>query len=164
MIPFIQSSFLLSQVAFGKDNITNSSVSIEFSTENKGLILPWVTSSSAITSPSEGSIIYDNRDKKVKFYTGSTWSDLSTVTGNNNSALQDPLVEQNSAKVTIGLPTTTDGILVLEDSDKAMILPKVSSPHLNIINPTAGTIVYDTNKKQLALYNGQQWTFWKAPK
>ncbi|WP_262907374.1 hypothetical protein [Chryseobacterium sp. LC2016-27] len=42
-----------------------------------------------------------------------------------------------------------------------MILPKVASPHLNIINPSAGMMVYDTVKKQLAIYNGTVWSFWK---
>jgi hypothetical protein len=42
-----------------------------------------------------------------------------------------------------------------------MVLPKVASPHLNIISPSAGMIVYDTIKKQLAVYNGTVWSFWK---
>ncbi|WP_435524785.1 hypothetical protein [Chryseobacterium indoltheticum] len=39
----------------------------------------------------------------------------------------------------------------MEDTDKAMILPKVASPHLNIINPAPGMMVYDTTAKQLAV-------------
>ncbi|MFB9078942.1 hypothetical protein ACFFLS_10415 [Flavobacterium procerum] len=54
-----------------------------------------------------------------------------------------------------------DGVLVLESSNKALILPKVVSPHLNIIKPMAGTICYDTVKKLLCVYNGTEWTFWK---
>lgn len=56
---------------------------------------------------------------------------------------------------------TTPGILILSDADKAMILPKVASPHLNIINPAAGMMVYDTVNRQLAVYNGTVWSFWK---
>ncbi|WP_426480116.1 hypothetical protein [Chryseobacterium sp. R2ACT005] len=47
------------------------------------------------------------------------------------------------------------------DVNKAMILPKIASPHLNIVNPAAGMMVYDTTKKQLAIYNGTVWSFWK---
>ena len=56
---------------------------------------------------------------------------------------------------------TTPGILVLADTNKAMVLPKVASPHLNIVNPSPGMIVYDTTKKQLAVFNGTVWSFWK---
>ncbi|WP_279195775.1 hypothetical protein [Chryseobacterium indoltheticum] len=63
--------------------------------------------------------------------------------------------------VRIGTPTATPGILVLEDTNKAMILPRVASPHLNIINPAPGMMVYDTTAKQLAVFNGTVWSFWK---
>ena len=62
-----------------------------------------------------------------------------------------------------GNPDTdpTPGLLVLADTDKAMVLPKVASPHLNIVNPAAGMMVYDTTSKQLAVFNGTVWSFWK---
>lgn len=62
-----------------------------------------------------------------------------------------------------GNPTTdtTNGFFVLADTNKAMVLPKVADPHLNIINPEPGTMVYDTTSKLLAVYNGSVWTFWK---
>lgn len=69
--------------------------------------------------------------------------------------------EYSDAKTGIGTLTATDGILVLEDTDKAMILPKVASPHLNIIDPAPGLIVYDTDSRQLAVYNGKVWSYWK---
>ena len=46
-------------------------------------------------------------------------------------------------------------------STNSMILPKVASPHLNIIKPAAGMIVYDSVSRQLAVYNGKVWSFWK---
>ncbi|MCS4304071.1 hypothetical protein M2372_003537 [Chryseobacterium sp. BIGb0232] len=35
-----------------------------------------------------------------------------------------------------------------------MILPKMKSPHLNIINPAAGILAYDILNHQLAVFNG----------
>jgi len=152
-----------SQVAIGKTNVTNSSVSLEFSdTENKGIILPYVENKSGITE--NGSVIYDNSDHKVKYLKDNSWFDLS-VDGNGTSdiSIQTTKTELATAKTTIGTNTTMDseGILVLSDANKAMILPRVASPHLNIINPAAGMMVYDTTKKQLAVYNGTVWSFWK---
>lgn len=103
--------------------------------------------------------------KKVKYLKGGSWFDLSVdTTGTVNTTLQDTKTEQSSAKVAIGANGATDttpGILVLTDTDKAMILPKVASPHLNIINPAPGMMAYDTVKHQLAVYNGTVWSFWK---
>ncbi|RKS96001.1 hypothetical protein [Chryseobacterium defluvii] len=160
------SACVYSQVAIGKSSVTNSSVSLEFgNTESKGLLLPWVTSAGAVSGAVDGTMIYDTADKKVKYRKNGSWFDLSTdTTGTVNTVLQDPLSEQATAKTVIGsnaVADTTPGILVLSDTNKAMILPKVDSPHLNIINPAPGMIVYDNVKHQLAVFNGTVWSFWK---
>lgn len=130
-----------------------------------------------------GTIIFDLSDKKIKYRKPGQWFDLTgeptfplTVKNNSNvdvtfatfntidSALQDNIQEQSTAKVAIGTDASNDetvGILVLTDKDKAMVLPKVASPHLAIQNPAPGMMVYDTVKKQLAVYNGTVWSFWK---
>ncbi|WP_246022144.1 hypothetical protein [Epilithonimonas xixisoli] len=128
-------------------------------------MLPWVTSSASVSGAVDGTIIYDTADKKVKYRKNNAWFDLSVdTTGIVDTSLQDSLTENPTAKVAIGKDGATDttpGILVLTDTDKAMILPKVASPHLNIINPSAGMMVYDTFNKMLAVYNGKVWSFWK---
>ncbi|WP_375181391.1 hypothetical protein [Chryseobacterium sp.] len=177
-----------SQVAIGKsaitklsDNVTsNPGISLEFgpdTTEKKGIVLPWVTGTSNslpfITGyigsypVVDGTIVYDISDHKVKYKKAGTWFDLSVDTnGMADTALQDSKAELLTAKVAIGTngivqADTTPGILVLTDTDKAMILPKVALPHLNIKNPAAGMMVYDTTNRQLAVFNGTNWSFWK---
>lgn len=154
-----------SQVAIGKAEVTNSSVSLEFGNENRGLLLPWVTAASNVAGAVDGTIIFDTADKKVKYRRNNAWSDLTVdTTGVVDTSLQDGLTENPNAKVAIGKDGATDttpGLLVLTDKDKAMILPKVDSPHLTIINPSAGMMVYDTYSHMLATYNGKVWTFWK---
>lgn len=131
----------------------------------------------------DGTIIFDLSDKKAKYMKEGAWFDLTgspafpltvkdetntdvTFTQFNsiNSSLQDKAREFDNAKSAIGVNAATDttnGILVLTDSDKAMVLPKVTSPHLNVQNPAPGMMVYDTVKKQLAVFNGTVWSFWK---
>ena len=161
------SVFAFAQVAIGKDSVTNTSVSLEFgddTTEKKGIVMPWVTSAASVTGAVNGTIIYDISDKKVKYLKNGTWFDLSVDTGNVVTTDQDSLNELASAKAAIGKDAATDstpGILVLTDTDKAMILPKVATPHLNIKNPAAGMMVYDKTNRQLAIFNGTNWTFWK---
>ena len=172
------------QVAIGKESVTNASVSLEFgayaNNQGKGVIVPWVTSAAGVTSAEKGTIVFDTTDKIVKYRKDDgSWFNLSNnetttvdgtanfdTTGVVNTSLQDTyngktLADKTEAKTSIGTPTSTPGILVLEDTNKAMVLPKVPSPHLNIINPEPGTMVYDTDAKLLAVYNGKVWSFWK---
>ncbi|MGK6341156.1 hypothetical protein ACMGDK_02890 [Chryseobacterium sp. DT-3] len=164
------SGIVFSQVAIGKTAVSSPSASLDFGTANRGIILPWVTSTGAVTGVVNGTMAYDLSDKKVKVKYVSGWKDLSVnnsgttvdpVTSVDGVTIQNTATENTAAKTSIGTPTSTPGILVLEDSNKAMILPKVASPHLNIINPAPGMMVYDTFNKQLAVYNGTVWTFWK---
>ena len=124
----------------------------------------------------DGTIILDLSDKKIKYRRNGAWSnltgDLPLIAGSTNyttfnsidSSLQDNRREGDNAKAAIGAngaSDTTAGVLVLTDTNRAMVLPKVASPHLNIKNPAPGMMAYDTTKKQLAVYNGTVWSFWK---
>ena len=158
------------QVAIGKASVSSPSVSLEFGTGNKGILLPWVTGFSTVTGAVNGTLVYNTTDKKVYVKYASGWKDLSVdatgttvdpITNVDGLTLQNSLDDLNTAKVSIGTPTSTPGILVLEDTNKAMVLPKVASPHLTIINPAPGMMAYDTTSKQLAVFNGKVWSFWK---
>lgn len=162
----MSTSIIQAQIGISRSNVTNGSVSLEFGdTENKGLLLPYVTDKNGITE--KGTVIYDTNDYKVKYLQDTnTWFDLSVdTTGVADLSIQgNDKVEYLGAKVSISTGSgnePTAGILVLTDTNKAMVLPKVASPHLNIINPSAGMIVYDTTARQLAVYNGKVWSFWK---
>ena len=155
------------QVNIGGTTMSSTSASLEFGTGNKGIILPYVTSASDVVTAGvvDGTFIFDSTDKKVKLRTNGQWFDFTNdETGNVNVAIQTTKTENANAKAVIGSNPSTDitpGILVLSDTNKAMILPKVASPHLNIINPAPGMMVYDTAAHQLAVYNGSVWSFWK---
>ena len=159
---------LSAQVAIGKATVSSPAVSLEFydnADNTRGIILPWVTSTAAVTGAVNGTIVYNTADRKVYVKYASGWRDLSVDTsGTVTTTLQDALSDLDTAKVLIGgdpATDTTPGILVLADTNKAMVLPKVASPHLNIVKPSPGMMVYDTTKKQLAVFNGTVWSFWK---
>ena len=77
-----------------------------------------------------------------------------------DTSLQASLTDQAEAKVSIGTPTSTPGILVLEDNDKAMILPLVDK-YSSVVNPSPGMMVYDLSNDMLCVFNGTVWSFWK---
>lgn len=146
-----------------------TSVLLEFAnSNNKGIILPYVTTVSA--SPSEGTLILDASSPttaRVKYYNGA-WVDLSGQDGNVSAALasQPTLTENSSSKAIIGAQASSaDGVLVLESATKAMVLPTVTDVN-NIPSPSPGMLVYvkgtgTSPKKRLAVYNGSKWSFWK---
>ena len=152
-----------------------TSVLLEFAnTNNKGIILPYVRAKAA--APTEGSIILDvstPTDARVKFYnnnstTSDKWTDLSGQGADVTATLASQptatqVTESSSSKSIIGANSSsvTDGVLVLESTTKAMVLPIVSDVN-NIPSPSAGMMVY-VNKpgaKRLAVYNGSKWSFW----
>ncbi|WP_353117470.1 hypothetical protein [Myroides odoratus] len=54
-----------------------------------------------------------------------------------------------------------DGIVVLEGSTKALVLPKIMNPHLTVKSPYPGMMCYDSNRKALAVFDGVLWNYWK---
>lgn len=146
----------------GKTALTNSSVSLEFGNEPRGLVLPWITSAVSVEDAVPGTLVFDASDRIVKLKHENTWQKLSPDnSGVVDASFQDKYVENATAKVAIGKLTTTPGILVLEDNDKAMILPLVTS-YEDVKMPAAGMMVFDTTLKFLCLYNGNVWSFWKG--
>lgn len=147
-----------------KSDVSSTSVSLEFGNEIGGIILPYVTESAA-TGASVGTLIMDPGSKSVKYFNGTVWKDITGQAAKTNTVanILSDRAESESAKVIIGSVTggTEKAILVLSDNNKAMVLPHVAKPHLNIINPAAGMIVYDSSNRMLAVFNGTQWSFWK---
>ncbi|KQS94181.1 hypothetical protein ASG21_18200 [Chryseobacterium sp. Leaf394] len=182
------SALSLAQVTIGKTtpntNPVNSSVSVEFGNAtggNKGIVLPWVSSATDVvnanpTTLALGTFIFDSADQKVKYRrtvttpaSATIWQDLSAgALAPTTANIPDTNAESLSAKATIGTlggtPQTdsTPGILVLSDTSKAMVLPRVNS-HTDIPSPSAGMMVYVTSTNQLAVYNGREWAFWTKP-
>lgn len=165
------SSLSYAQVIIGDDagTATNkTSVLLEFSKkENKGIVLPY--NRMLPITPAEGTIVLDATtpaQAKVKYFNGS-WVDLSQDEADITSALSiQPNVSSKVDKVAtiIGANSSNaNGVLVLESTTKAMVLPTVASTD-DVVNPSPGMMVYvsNANDKLLAVFNGANWSFWKA--
>lgn len=139
-----------------------TSVLLEFAnTNNKGIILPYVRTKA--TAPTEGSIILDASNPanaRVKYYNGSWVDDISGQGADIGTILNTPapttVTEPTEAKTIIGASTSsvTDGVLVLESTTKAMVLPQVDDVN-NIPSPNPGMIVFvrKEGSERLAVFN-----------
>ena len=155
------STISVAQFAVGKTNVEGAGL-LDFGT-GKGLILPWVET--AASTDADGTLIFDTTDNKVKARINGAWVDLSENSGTLNTAKankvsQHLLKTENDNNIILGSTTpSANGVLVLESTDKALILPKMASPHLNMVDPEPGTIVYDTDANLMCVFNGEEWTF-----
>lgn len=168
----LMTTFAFSQVIINpgsKTTVTTSSVSLEFGADVGGIILPYVDDAIADSQGAvAGTFVMDPVEKAIKYKTNNGgWIDLSGAAARTNavSNVGFAAAEKADAKVIIGNPTSAEaavnGVLVLSDSNKGMVLPQVANPHLAIVNPSAGLMVFDPENKMLAVFNGTHWSFWK---
>ncbi len=155
-------SIALSQTAIEKKTTDVSSVLDFASGTTKGIILPAVETLPA--TPANGTFLFDKVAKIVKMYQNGAWVDLSGVgetAGTVPLAPYSGTVDNGKQTVMGARSTTADGVFVLESSDKALVLPKISNPHLNVKSPYPGMMCYDTDRKALAVFDGKVWNYWK---
>lgn len=149
---------------------TKTSVLLEFAnTNNKGIIVPYVRTLPAAAAANEGTILLDASTAttaRMRYSNGTSWVDLSGQDANITTELSgqpSTSVVETGAKSIIGATSSAaDGVLVLESTTKAMVLPIVTDVN-NIPSPSPGMMVYvnKASAKRLAVYNGSKWSFWK---
>lgn len=148
-----------SQVAIDKITVDGNSTLLDFASgTSKGIILPAVQT--LPTAPANGTFLFDKNDATVKMYQFNNWVELSDE-GDASEVLPYNGTAKNTQTVMGADKTNVSGVLVLEATDKAMILPKVASPHLNVPKPYPGMMCYDTDAKALAVFDGSVWSYWK---
>lgn len=146
--------------------------------QNKGIILPYVRTIPTAVNTTPGTMLLDASTAtmtSVKYYApgnakadANGWIDLSNGNKANLITPTDYMIKQPSAliedttsKAIIGANTTSaKGVLVLESTTKAMLLPQVLTTD-DVKDPAPGMMVYvNGTKKRLAVFNGAKWTFW----
>ncbi len=134
------------QAVIGKVTPDGSGI-VDFNLSGKsGIVLPWVTTLPTGTALAGGVMLFDANLKKVVYYNDTNWVDLSKRTGAVDLSIQESVPEAQTKGTVIGAESSSvDGVLVLESSNKALILPRVVSPHLNIVKPILLTNVYKTD-------------------
>lgn len=142
----------------------NSNIIMEFNDkrpanttgENKSLILPVAENINVNSVP--GTIWLDAKDNTIKLInnTGAInltlpGTDVKAPSANETQTEQGVIIGDDSSNA--------KGVLVLESTTQAMVLPHVDSV-ADVISPEPGSMVYDKSEKGIALFNGDRWTFW----
>lgn len=159
---------LQAQIYIGEENenVTGASTLLSFEDDpannTKGIILPAVTS--LPLNPANGTFIFDTTDDAdiIRMYENNSWVDLSEAELGSSDALITNDSDDVGEGTVIGAETSpSNGVLVLESSSKAIILPKIANPELHVKSPYPGMICYDTVSQSLAVFDGSHWYFWK---
>ncbi len=156
----------MGQVLIGKEpKISQSyeSVLMDFydETDNiRGIILPAVDGLANLSESNNGTFLFDKTDSKIKMYQNNTWVELSDE-GSGISIIENTSSEADKG-VVIGAETSpATGVLVLEDSTKALVLPKINKPEETVNSPYVGMMCYDTASKSVAIFDGTVWNYLK---
>ena len=169
------------QVAIGKQSINGNSTILDFAettatdsptdqeTANyKGIILSAVEASPVFpvvtpltNNPNNGTFLYDKATSTVRMFENGTWVNLSDE-GSNANLINNPSAENTSDGVIIGAEESeATGVLVLEPTNKALILPHIKNPHSTVKSRYAGLMCYDTASNSLGVFDGSVWSYWK---
>lgn len=144
------------QIAIGKIP-NNSSAILDFATgTTNGIILSAVTT--LPSNAANGTLLVDRSDLKIKMKQNNNWTDMSSP-GDLSKALQNTSTDVGNGVIIGDNTSVANGVLVLEATDKALVLPKISSPQTNVRSPYPGMICYDTTSKSVAVFDGKVWNF-----
>lgn len=157
------SSLLMAQVAIKRQDVSSVSAILDFATNTTdGIVLPAVSSAASVSAVN-GMILFDRNDERLKYYQNGNWVMLSDTGDASKATAVNPSMENLNSGAVIapdgGEPNDVLGVLELRSNSKAMVLPKVADPHINIPSPIAGTMVYDTVSQSVALFDGLAWNY-----
>jgi hypothetical protein len=180
LVLLLVGNFMNAQVAIGKNNIVSVSSIIEFGGETatnatndsettnfRGIILPSVTSSPAFTSvtpssanPQNGTFVFDRQIMKVRMFENGKWTDM-TDTGTVSGIITSSGTATGEGVIFGSSTSSAEGTLILESSDKAIVLPHIKDPATKVKSPYQGMMCYDTLSNSVAIFDGLNWSYWK---
>ncbi|HEY4540082.1 MAG TPA: hypothetical protein VIG94_08755 [Faecalibacter sp.] len=146
-----------SQLGIGKKSIEGS-VLIDFAENTtNGLILPHVEDVDTMMDNTVGTLVFDKKSKKIKYYNGTEWIALNKEEGAIPYEPNDVEKGYNQGVIIGSEESDAIGVLILESEDKALVLPKIENPAKNVPSPYAGMICLDTISNNVYIFNGVVW-------
>ncbi|MFM6943714.1 MAG: hypothetical protein ACKOXV_00320 [Bacteroidota bacterium] len=152
------------QVAIGKQSVDGAAILDFAPNTTNGIILPVVRTLPTGAGASDGTLLINAVNlsaAKAQARVNGTWIDISDDVRNLSAINLNTTPEQGTIAIMGASTSSASGVLVLEATNKALVLPKISNAETEIKSPVAGTMVYDMWSKSLAIFDGVKWNFWK---
>jgi hypothetical protein len=141
----------------------NGSAALEVAATNKGFLPPRMTTSQrdAISSPSNGLVVYNSSTEKYNVYEGGSWSEMAVTnkvqTFSANQTFSTPssfnqigvgvAAGSNDASAAVQINSTTQGFL-----------PPRMSNTTGITTPSNGLVIYNTTTNKYNVYENGAWS------
>lgn len=152
------------QVAIGKETVDGAAILDFASGATSGIILPVVTTLPTGSGATNGTILINaanSSEAKAQMRVNDTWVDISDSPRDISALTLNTTPDIGSGAIIGAQSSAASGVLVLEATDKALVLPKVANAVTDVKSPVAGSMVYDLSSKSVAIYDGVKWNFWK---
>ena len=136
--------------------LPDSSAILDVSDTSRGMLIPRIANTGAITTPATALIIYNTTTNSLNYYNGSVWVTPCAITTGVSGATGI----QNAAGTAInkdGSVADASAILDVSSSDKGILIPRVTTSERNNIKPVSGLSVYNTTTNAIEYYNGSGW-------
>ncbi len=134
----------------------DSSAILDVSSTIRGFLLPRTTPS-AITSPAQGLLIFDNSSNNYRFYNGNDWKTICetfiiAITGSGN------LSSEGTAINNTGDPADPSSMMDVSSSTHGLLIPRMSINDKDQIKLTQGLMVYEnTSTNTINFTDGTNW-------
>ncbi|MCB9202066.1 MAG: hypothetical protein H6604_03325 [Flavobacteriales bacterium] len=126
-ILLLVSSSLAAQVGIGTGDVIDAGAVLEVKSTNQGVLLPRISDHSAVTSPTNGLLIYDETDQCINYYAAGAWVNpcagtggagtFTSLCGDGYSSVEMKNVETSGNLVSLGV--SADGNLYYTGSFSA---------------------------------------------
>ncbi|MBX9784368.1 MAG: type VI secretion system tube protein Hcp [Chitinophagaceae bacterium] len=124
-------------------NSPNQSAALDISSTNKGMLLPRVNDTIAITSPAEGLMIYNRNTKTPSFFDGAKWSSLSNAANTTNILNpEDSIMYRITGGQTFFTLTTQFAAVSVQDAGVSSV---VIGPSVTVSNPNLIPLTFSKN-------------------
>lgn len=149
-----------SQIGIGISSVKGSAL-IDFAENTtNGMILPHVNDVDNMLVDTKGTIVFDEKSKKVKYFDGEKWISMNREEGKLSDSFSFQEYDVSQGVIIGNEKSDASGVLILESNDRALVLPKISDPAKNVTSPYPGMICYDTVSNNVYFFNGLVWEFW----
>ena len=139
-----------------------STADVSAAEQDRVFTTPTVFGRVFLDANNNGTFLFDRNLKMVRMFENGSWVNLSDAVGNDIPSTMVNASNEVGKGVIIGAQSSSaKGVLVLESTNKAMILPHIKNPHTTVKSPYPGMMCYDTVSNSLAVYDGTRWNYWK---
>ena len=155
---------LQAQISFGTDKVRGNAL-MDFGPNVNGIVLPY---NDITKNPVPGTMKVNTETFQIQLFNGDDWFSFTdnVVSSENleNINIQKNNSPENESKqgIVIGNETeeNTEGVLIFNSKDQPIILPQISFPHLNVVDPPVGMMCYDPVNNSVAFFNGIDWYYY----